>query len=338
MLIRLADIDDAVAISHLITPLAKTHIAHEFSPEGATNLLSSMTVEAIEEYLGSGYRYHVALDGGRLVGVVGVRDNKHLYHLFVAEAYQGQGLARELWSVAKEACLEAGNPGEFTVNSSRFALGMYKTFGFTESGPPENNQGVIYFPMTYTGSMTTKSRDRRRTMPPTDISIADAYFVEARTQLAKASDAIRHCLSQLTDAQISWRPHDSMNSIGNLVLHVCGNIRQWIIAGVGGEPDVRDRPKEFAERGPFGKEDLLRHFDQLVEQADAVLRTLPPSQLLERRRIQGFDTTGLSAIFDSVAHFKGHTQEIVCLTRMQLGDTYRFEWVPSTPEEGAPAM
>ena len=84
-----------------------------------------------------------------IAGIVGVRDNKHLYHLFVAEEYQGQGLAKELWSLAKKACLEAGNPGEFTVNSSRFALGMYKKFGFTESGPPENRQGVIYFPMTY---------------------------------------------------------------------------------------------------------------------------------------------------------------------------------------------
>ena len=173
-------------------------------------------------------------------------------------------------------------------------------------------------------------------MPPTDAGIADAYLVEARKQLAKASDTIRHCLSQLTDAQISWRPHESMNSVGNLVLHLCGNVRQWIISGVGGEPDVRDRPNEFAERGPFGKEDGLRQLDEVVERADAVLRTAPPLLLLERRRIQGFDTTGLSAIFDSVAHFKGHAQEIVYLTRMQLGDNYRFEWVPSTPEEGSP--
>ena len=66
-----------------------------------------------------------------------------------------------------------------------------------------------------------------------------------------------------------------------------------------------------------------------------IFATVTAQQLVERRRIQGFETTGLAAIFDSVAHFKGHTQEIVCLTRMQLGDSYRFEWIPSTPEEGA---
>lgn len=126
-----------------------------------------------------------------------------------------------------------------------------------------------------------------------------------------------------------------MNSIGNLVLHLSGNVRQWIISGVGGEADVRNRPKEFSERGPFDREELIRRLDEVVQQADEVLRVVTPQQLLEPRRIQGFETTGLSAIFDSVAHFRGHTQEIVCLTRMQLGDAYRFEWAPSTPEEGA---
>ena len=172
-------------------------------------------------------------------------------------------------------------------------------------------------------------------MASTDANLAEAYLAEAREQLTKAAEVIRHCLGQLTDEQLSLRPHESMNSVGNLVLHLCGNVRQWIISGVGDEPDVRERPKEFAERGPFRTIDLLRQLDELAERTDAVLRTVPASQLLERHRIQGFETTGLSAIFDSVAHFKGHTQEIVFLTRMQLGDHYRFQWVPSTPEEGA---
>jgi uncharacterized damage-inducible protein DinB len=173
-------------------------------------------------------------------------------------------------------------------------------------------------------------------MASTDANLAEAYLVEAREQLTKATEVIRHCLGQLNEEQTQWGPHESMNSVGNLVLHLSGNVRQWIISGVGGEPDLRDRPKEFAERGPFQTTDLLRQLNETVERADAVLRTVPTSQLLERRRIQGFDTTGLSAIFDSVAHFKGHTQEIVFLTRMQLGDDYCFQWVPSTPEEGAP--
>ena len=173
-------------------------------------------------------------------------------------------------------------------------------------------------------------------MTSTNESVAEAYLVESREQLRKAADIIRHCVGQMTDEQLSWRPNETMSSVGNLVLHLCGNVRQWIISGVGGDPDVRDRPSEFAECGPFHRDDLLRRLDELVEQADTVLRSVEPARLMESRRIQGFDTTGLSAIFDSVAHFKGHTQEIVHLTRWQLGESYRFQWVPSTPEEGAP--
>lgn len=172
-------------------------------------------------------------------------------------------------------------------------------------------------------------------MIPDNENVAEAHTAAAREQLTKAAKVIKHCLGQLTDEQIAWRPQESLNSIGNLVLHLCGNVRQWIISGVGGEADVRNRPREFSERGPFDREELIRRLDEVVQQADDVLSTVTPQQLLQPRRIQGFETTGLSAIFDSVAHFKGHTQEIVCLTRMQLGDAYQFEWAPSTPEEGA---
>jgi GNAT superfamily N-acetyltransferase len=79
---------------------------------------------------------------------VGVRDNSHVHHLFVAENHQKCGLARELWKVAREACLDAGNLGRFTVFSSKYALGVYRAFGFIESGSPEIKDGVVATPMT----------------------------------------------------------------------------------------------------------------------------------------------------------------------------------------------
>ena len=173
-------------------------------------------------------------------------------------------------------------------------------------------------------------------MTPTTEELAQAYINEARHRLAHAVKKIKHCLNQLNDEQVWWRLHKSMNSIANLILHLCGNLRQWIVSGVGGEPDIRDRPKEFFERGPISKADLICRLDELVANADSALAKVSPSQLLEDRRIQGFDTTSLSAIFSSLSHFQGHTQEIISLTRQQLGDAYEFEWTPSTPEEGAP--
>src|SRR3984893_12120525 len=70
------------------------------------------------------------------------------------------------------------------------------------------------------------------------------------------------CLEQLSDEEIWWRPNAASNSVGNLVLHVCGNMRQWIISGLGGAADLRERDKEFAERGPIGREALLEELRQ----------------------------------------------------------------------------
>jgi hypothetical protein len=167
--------------------------------------------------------------------------------------------------------------------------------------------------------------------------VAAAVGAEAARELTSALDKINHCLGQLDDEQVWWRPRHSLNSIGNLILHLCGNLRQWVIAGLGGAADVRDRPAEFAERGPVPKDELLRRLDVVTAEASEVLSRLTARQLLEARRIQGFDVTGLAAVFDSVPHFRGHTQEIVHLTRVQLGDTYQFAWTPASPEQGASA-
>jgi len=170
-------------------------------------------------------------------------------------------------------------------------------------------------------------------MQSTSEQLAAAVAEAANQELTKALDRIKHCLGQLTDEQVWQREAESMNSIGNLILHLCGNLRQWIVAGIGGDRDVRQRPKEFSELGPISKTELLRRLDEVVANAHAALARA--SDLMRTRCIQGFDVNGLEAIFDSVPHFRGHTQEIIHMTRSILGDAYRFAWVPSTLQEGA---
>jgi len=165
--------------------------------------------------------------------------------------------------------------------------------------------------------------------------LAAAVTRQAGDELTSALDKIKHCLGQLSDEQVWWRPQPSLNSIGNLVLHLCGNVRQWLVAGLGGAADVRDRPAEFAERGPIPRAELLRRLEAVVDEARAALARQTARQLLDVRPIQGWQVTGLAAIFDSVPHFRGHTQEIVHMTRAQLGDAYRLQWQPLTPEQGA---
>ncbi|MEQ8787333.1 MAG: DUF1572 family protein [Pirellulaceae bacterium] len=164
--------------------------------------------------------------------------------------------------------------------------------------------------------------------------VARLFLGTSRDRLHQCREKIEHCLGQLEDQQIWWRADPSSNSIGNLLLHLAGNLRQWIVAGVGGADDVRDRPREFAERGPIPRAELFAQFSQAIDEAADTLTNTLPSQLPTPKRVQGFEVNNLSAVYDSVAHLSGHTQEIVFMTRLQLGDRYRFHWTPG-PEHGA---
>lgn len=167
--------------------------------------------------------------------------------------------------------------------------------------------------------------------------LATAVTTQAAGELQDALKKVRHCCDQLGDEQLWREPAEGLNSIANLMLHLAGNVRQWIISGIGGTPDVRDRPREFAERNTQTKDELLERLELTVREAQDVMRAAIADELLRPRRIQGFDVTGVQAMIESVAHFRGHTQEITHITRCLLGDAYRFDFVPQTPEQGAPA-
>jgi len=105
---------------------------------------------------------------------------------------------------------------------------------------------------------------------------------------------------------------------------LCGNVRQWIISGVGGKEDVRNRPAEFSARGTLTKEDLRQRLEETLREADDTLAGFDVSRLLERRRVQGFDVTCLDAIFHAVEHFSGHTGQIVYITKLRTGRDLKF--------------
>ncbi|HZU37417.1 MAG TPA: DUF1572 family protein [Gemmataceae bacterium] len=168
-------------------------------------------------------------------------------------------------------------------------------------------------------------------------TLAATVGAAAAAELLAALDRIKHCVGQLSDEQIWWREQPALNSIGNLMLHLAGNVRQWLVSGLSGARDVRHRPAEFAERGPIPKDELLGRLTATVTEAVGILRGLSSQQLTETRRVQGRNITGLQVIFNSVPHFRGHTQEIIHLTRVQLGDAYQMAWTPTTPEQGAPS-
>jgi len=143
-------------------------------------------------------------------------------------------------------------------------------------------------------------------------------------ELDSACGRIAHCVNQLTDEQVWARPRADMNAIGNLLLHLTGNVRQMIVSSIGGEPDTRDRPKEFAAHEPTPKAELLRKLTDAVTRAKAAINAAGPEELCRVRRVQTNDLTGSQSIVLSAAHFRGHTQEIIHMTRMILGEEYQF--------------
>lgn len=135
---------------------------------------------------------------------------------------------------------------------------------------------------------------------------------------------IERCLAQLTDEQIWWRSNEESNSIGNLVLHLCGNARQWIVCGLGFHVDNRTRDAEFARRDPLPRDELLHLLRSTITDVEAVLRQLNPATLLEKRTIQGSDVDVLQAIFHVTEHFSMHTGQIIMMTKMLTQKDLRF--------------
>ena len=135
---------------------------------------------------------------------------------------------------------------------------------------------------------------------------------------------IERCLEQLTDAQIWFRPNEASNSIGNLVLHLSGNARQWIVSGVGDSPDRRDRDSEFRQRKIIPKVELLELLRTTINEVEQVLADLDSNVILKRRTIQGKDVELLEAIFHVTEHFSMHTGQIILLTKMLAQTDMKF--------------
>ena len=147
IVVRPAIAADAGSISELIHTLLHHRTPVPVGP-APDEFLALSAPRAIEGYIqASNYNYFVAVCQDRLIGVLGIRDNRHLVHLFVAEAYQGRGIARVLWQQAKSAVLAAEAEVELSVRSSIYAIKVYERFGFIACGPRVDDVAVSYVPM-----------------------------------------------------------------------------------------------------------------------------------------------------------------------------------------------
>lgn len=141
---------DLPACARLLRASASEFIVHESSREGACTFLRENDEDGLRGFLAAGHVYHVAEEAGEIAGFIGMRDNSHVFHLFVDKRWHRQGLARRLWETARAAAVERGGSGSFTVNSSNHAVPVYETWGFARTAPTQCLKGLYFNPMRFT--------------------------------------------------------------------------------------------------------------------------------------------------------------------------------------------
>ena len=160
---------------------------------------------------------------------------------------------------------------------------------------------------------------------PADQQISNALKDEVLLRLYDESlPRILKCLEQLTEKQVWWRPNESSNSIGNLVLHLCGSVSQWIGSGLGGFPDTRTRQAEFDRREGINREELSQLLSSTMEQIKPVISNLPADELLNKRSVQTFEESGLAILVHVTEHFSYHTGQIAYITKMLTDNPLGF--------------
>jgi uncharacterized damage-inducible protein DinB len=171
-----------------------------------------------------------------------------------------------------------------------------------------------------------------------NMTIETEFLTFSGEKLTQLMGRIDSCVQKLTPEQIWMRADANQNAVGNLLLHLNGNVRQWILHGVGRQPDLRDRDAEFAAREGAGANELLARLRTTVEEAAALLQRLPAERLMEHTQNQGYDCTVLAAIYHVVEHFAGHTFQIIYATKLCTGEDLGFyaHLSGSAPQDNLP--
>lgn len=158
---------------------------------------------------------------------------------------------------------------------------------------------------------------------PNDIG-AEFISTARRHLVEEYLPKIRACTQELSEEDFWWRASETENSVGNLLLHLSGNIRQWIISGLGGSPDIRERQAEFDERNRLPKADVLNRFEAAVREADAILAQFDTKMLTEVRRFQHWDHSCLYAVSHVVEHVAQHMGQIIYITKLRTKTDLKF--------------
>ena len=142
------------------------------------------------------------------------------------------------------------------------------------------------------------------------------FITECIQKFEENTKKLASCLNELEEADIWKRPNESSNSTGNLILHLCGNIRQYVISSLGHAPDIRERDKEFSADGDYSKSELIAKLTDTVKQAIEIIENISAEELLRKRQVQGYFHSGITIIVHVTEHYSYHTGQIIFWTKL----------------------
>ena len=162
-------------------------------------------------------------------------------------------------------------------------------------------------------------------MPTTDSELSTLFLEQSRKRLLEQHwPRLKACVGPMTVEQIWWRPNAASNSAGNLILHLNGNVTQWLVASFSRDEDKRNRPAEFAAEGGLTAAELLDRLGATIAEAEKVLNRLTVDELLAPYEIQGYHVRGLEAVYQVVEHFGLHYGQIAYIAKSFSGKDLGF--------------
>ena len=152
----------------------------------------------------------------------------------------------------------------------------------------------------------------------------EEFITQSIIRLNENTPRIAKCLQLLSNEELWYKPNKSSNSIANLILHLCGNMSQYIHSGLGGSPDLRSRDMEFSTSSGYDKDQLLTKLTQCVSKAEQILTKCSLETLQKVRTVQGFRLSGLAMVLHVVEHYSYHTGQIALLTKIMKNQDLGF--------------
>ena len=155
-------------------------------------------------------------------------------------------------------------------------------------------------------------------------SLSEEFIEQCIYRIEEYTTKLFSCFEELGEADIWRRPNESSNSIGNIILHLYGNIRQYAISSLGNKPDTRERDKEFAARGGYTKEELKTKLASTINEAIEIIKKADENSLLQVRSVQGFTMSGIAIIIHVTEHYSYHTGQLIFWTKLLKDKGFGF--------------